>query len=262
MFLTHKFHAILSTCRKPAISPNSILEFERLPWGENSVLSHHRQSGLCEHAATLGFRRPVPKAHRANQCCECFVPRVLSDSRMEHLRDIVNDMTTVEFTIRHHGSYLEHRRELIREDGDSLEYLRAQIENLRSTWHDTIQARTCSGKRTLPAPETLFHHILRDRFRDQLSLEPAGPESVHGRCMERTTSIVEADAQADQPRWTGKERDRIPSFFGEGRACVVDLRSGNIGAQFAYRERSVENALVCVVSGSPYGSGVLGRGKE
>ncbi len=184
MFLTHKFHAILSTCRKPAISPNSILEFERLPWGENSVLSHHRQSGLCEHAATLGFRRPVPKAHRANQCCECFVPRVLSDSRMEHLRDIVNDMTTVEFTIRHHGSYLEHRRELIREDGDSLEYLRAQIENLRSTWHDTIQARTCSGKRTLPAPETLFHHILRDRFRDQLSLEPAGPEirqrAMHG----------------------------------------------------------------------------------
>ena len=120
MFLTHKFHAILSTCRKPAISPNSILEYERLPlrlpWGENSVPHHHRRFGLCEHAATLEFRRPVPKAHRANQRCECFVPRVSSDSRMEHLRDIVNDMTTVEFTIRHHGSYLGHRRELIRED--------------------------------------------------------------------------------------------------------------------------------------------------
>jgi len=80
MFLTHKFHAILSTCRMPAISPNSILEFERLPlrlpWGENSVLHHHRQLGLCEHAATLEFRRPVPKAHRANQCYDCFVPRV------------------------------------------------------------------------------------------------------------------------------------------------------------------------------------------
>ena len=62
---------------------------------------------------------------------------------MEHLRDIVNDMTTLEFTIRHHGSYLEHRRELIREDGNSLDYLTAQIENMRSTWHNPIQARTC-----------------------------------------------------------------------------------------------------------------------
>lgn len=76
----------------------------------------------------------------------------------------------------------------------------------------------------------MLHRILKDRRCDRSSFELARPESVNGRCVDESLHIFEADSQ---PRWTGKGRDRITSFFGEGRSCFVDLKSRNIGAQFA-----------------------------
>jgi len=89
------------------------------------------------------------------------------------------------------------------------------------------------GKGTLLATSTLFHRILKDRRWDQLLFELAGPESVNGRCVDESLHIFEADSQ---PHWTGKERDRITSFwefFGEGRPYFNNLKSRYIDTIFA-----------------------------
>jgi hypothetical protein len=106
-----------------------------------------------------------------------------------------------------------------------------------------------SGKRTLLAPETLFHRILRDRFWDQSSFELARPESANRRCKTEILHIFDADAQPEQLYWTGKERDRITSFWkllGERRPCFESFKTRNIGAQFA-----TENIRWRMPSGAP-----------